>query len=136
MSIDSPFVRTHPLRPIILRVRCAACTINELNAASDDGSDVGDFGFGLLDPYGSSDNDDERTIDEEDNESPRSPQQRPSSVSTSPQRSPVPVGSPGSPRPVRYWARRIHRFLLSVRELRAVPDRDPGSLDKIMRRLF
>ena len=30
-------------------------------------------------------------------------------------------------RPVRYWTRRLHRFLLSVRELRAVPGRDEGS---------
>ncbi|CAM9614555.1 unnamed protein product [Pylaiella littoralis] len=47
-------------------------------------------------------------------------------------KSPRPVGSPGSPRPLRYWARRIHQFLLSVRELRAVPERDPNRLEELM----
>ncbi|CAN0016246.1 unnamed protein product [Hapterophycus canaliculatus] len=43
-----------------------------------------------------------------------------------------PVGSPGSPRPLRYWAVRIHRFLLSVRELKAVPERDADVLEATM----
>lgn len=122
---------------------CAHHSVNAVlsttkpNIASDDGSDVGNFDFGFLDPYGSSTTDEETEKDREDNERlhPSPPQRRPS-PSTSPEPSPVLVRSPGSPRPVRYWARRIHRFLLSVRELRAVPDRDLGSLDQIMHRLF
>ena len=44
---------------------------------------------------------------------------------------------PGTPpasaaRPLRYWAQRLHLFLLSVRELQSVPERTDSSLEKAL----
>ena len=39
-------------------------------------------------------------------------------------------------RPLRYWARRLHRFLLSVRELQSVPERTDSSLEKALSESF
>ncbi|CAN0350832.1 unnamed protein product [Ectocarpus sp. 12 AP-2014] len=85
---------------------CERSALAELLRASDDGSDRG--GSGVVNTH--------------QNQIRAAPAPGPS----------TPVGSPGSPRPLRYWARRIHRFLLSVRELRMVPDRELASLEEIM----
>lgn len=109
--------------------------------ASDDGSDREAFGFvgaGNDDGGGSGwRKGGERRREREETD------ERPQHVSPSPPRTPTrlerrlkssssPVVSPGSPRPLRYWARRIHRFLLSIRELRTVPERDTESLEKYL----
>lgn len=38
----------------------------------------------------------------------------------------------GRSRPLRYWARRIRKFLLSLSELRAVPQRDEEALETLL----
>ncbi|CAM9954808.1 unnamed protein product [Ectocarpus sp. 12 AP-2014] len=94
---------------------CERSALAELLRASDDGSDRGGSGVVNTCHPGNS-----NIIHQ--NQSRAAPATGPS----------TPVGSPESPRPLRYWARRIHRFLLSVRELRMVPDRDLASLEEIM----
>ncbi|CAM9950240.1 unnamed protein product [Ectocarpus sp. 13 AM-2016] len=94
---------------------CERSALAELLRASDDGSDRGGSGVVNTHHPGNS-----NTVHQ--NQSRAAPAPGPS----------TPVGSPGSPRPLRYWARRIHRFLLSVRELRTVPYRDLASLEEIM----
>ncbi|CAM9545029.1 unnamed protein product [Ectocarpus sp. 4 AP-2014] len=95
---------------------CESSALAELLRASDDGSDRG--GSGVVGTHHPSNS---NVVDQ--NQSPAAPAARGPSI---------PVGLRGSPRPLRYWARRIHRFLLSVRELRTVPDRDLASLEEIM----
>lgn len=44
--------------------------------------------------------------------------------------------SAAAARPLRYWALRLHRFLLSVRELQSVPERTDSSLEKTLSESF
>lgn len=120
-----PHQHPPPLPPISSRCPLHVSAPN----GSDDGSDRAEFGFvGTGNEHGGSGR------QNGDGEADESPQQ------ASPPPSPTrverleasPVGSPGSPRPLRYWARRIHQFLLSIRELRAVPGRDTDSLEKCL----
>ncbi|CAN0108597.1 unnamed protein product [Scytosiphon promiscuus] len=95
----------------------------ELIRASDDGSERAEFGLGSRAACGGDGNNGGDKGDEERKDD--------SCLAAAGPGSP-PVGSPGSPRPLRYWGRRIHRFVLSVRELRAVPERDLAILEAIM----
>lgn len=87
-----------------------------LTTSSDDGSDRGDHETSP--PHL---NDNNGQVQETETETGKNMPTLPRSSSP-----------PAAARPLRYWVRRIHLFLLSIRELKAVPNRGDDCLERVM----